>query len=720
MKKTNKVYWKGLEQLTNDVEFVKNADKEFPDALPINEDDSIGEESGHNRRDFLKMMGFGIAAASLVACEAPIRKAIPYVKKPVDVDPSVPNYYATSYHIGNDFNALVVKTREGRPIKVEGNSYADFNGGATTAQSEASVLSLYDQERFKGPKIDQQDATWSDLDSQLSRALSSAGKVTLVSYSVFSPSTMAAIDRMKSRFGSFDHVMYDPISAEGELAANEANFGTRALPSYDYSKAETIVSIGRDFLGAHHSQAANNKQFAQTRKLYDGKKTMSRLYTFETNMTLTGANADYRVRIKPSEVSAYVANLYNMIAAKAGGASVRAGAVTDKTKLSKAANDLLASRGKSIVVAGTNDKNVQMLVNAINNMLGNYGKTININKRINLRKGNDEQMNRLVGNLKNKSAGAVIFYNCNPVYDHARGAEIAEAIKGLPATVSTTDRRDETSLLVKYNAPDHHYLESWNDYEPVTGVYTFSQPTIRNIFDTRQAQESFLKWAGSETTSYYDFLKERWSGHSKAANYPNFQAFMDDCLYKGVLTEDSNASQSSETDDVTVGTGGSAFYFDASSVSLSTPKTGEIELAIYESPTMGAGFQGNNPWLLEMSDPVTKACWDNYITVSTNWADANGIKLGYMKSRIANLTVGGVTVSVPVLIQPGQAEGTIGLATGFGRTAAGKAGNNIGINAYPFMRFANGAYHLDTSDVKIELTGEEYKIAQTQTAETYA
>ena len=702
MKKTNKVYWKGLEQLTNDVEFVKNADKEFPDALPIS------EEEAPNRRDFLKMMGFGIAAASLVACEAPIRKAIPYVKKPVDVDPAIPNYYATSYLTGNDYNALVVKTREGRPIKVEGNSYAEFNGGATTAQSEASVLSLYDQQRLKGPQIDQKEASWSDIDGQVSSALSSARKVTLVSYSVFSPSTQAAINELKNRYTAFEHVMYDPNSSHGALSANEATFNKRALPSYDYSKAKTIVSVGADFLGAHYSHAANNKQFVQTRKLGGGKKTMSRLYAFESNLSLTGANADYRTRIRPSEEASYVANLYNMIAAKTGGTQVSAGSIANKTNLTKAANDLLRSKGESIVVAGSNDKNVQILVNAINSLLGNYGNTMDINKSVNLRKGNDAQMNRLVDNMKNKSAGAVIFFNCNPVYDHARGAEIASAIAGLPATISTSDRADETSSLVKYNAPDHHYLESWNDFEPVSGTYSFSQPTISNIFDTRQAQESFLVWSGSETSSYYDYLRNRWSAHSNVADFANFQSFFDDCLYKGVLVDYSAPEEAA------------VFNYDVSGVNVSKAKTSGIELAIYESGTLGVGFQGNNPWLHEMSDPITKACWDNYITVSAEWADANGIKLGYMKSRLANLTVGGTTVKVPVLVQPGQAEGTIGLSLGYGRTKAGKVGDGVGVNAYPFIKYVNGANHLNVADVTVTLTDEEYKVAQTQTAETYA
>ena len=702
MKKTNKVYWKGLEQLTNDVEFVKNADKEFGTMLPEEESEPP------SRRDFLKMMGFGIAAASLAACEAPVRKAIPYVKKPTTVDPSIPNYYATTYHVGNEYNALVIKTREGRPIKAEGNSFATFQGCSTTTQSEASILSLYDEERLRGPQIDQKKADWSDVDKQVSDALASASKVTLVSYSVFSPATASAIAELGNKYPSLEHVMYDPISAQGELEANKETFGKRALASYDFSKAKTMVSIGSDFIGAHHSHATNNNQFVQTRKLGNGKKDMSRLYVFESNMTLTGANADYRVRIKPSEEAAYVANLYNMVAGKLGGGRVNAPKVADTKHLQKAAKELLTNKGASIVVAGSNDRNVQILTNALNNLLGNYGTTIDINKHVNLRKGDDAQMNQFVDNLKNKSAGAVIFYNCNPVYDHPRGEEIATAISGLKVSISTADRPDETASLVKYNAPDHHYLESWNDFEPVAGVFSFSQPTISNLFDTRQAQESFLRWSGNLTMSFYDYLQSLWGSHPKVANFPNFQSFFDNLLYEGVFMDE------------TVEADALAFNYDVSSLSFTGAAAKGLEITIVESAALGAGFQGNNPWLHEMSDPITKACWDNYITVSAEWADANGIKLGYMKSRIANLTVNGNTVEIPIVVQPGQAEGTIGLALGYGRTKAGKVGNNIGVSGYPFVKYAKGANHFSTDGVSVEVTEKEYRIAQTQTAETYA
>ena len=261
MKETKK-YWKGLEQLKNSAEFQEKANKEFPEYLPI----ADGEEP--SRRDFLKLMGFGIAAVSLAACETPVKKAIPYVKKPVAVDPTLPNYYASTYVSGSDYCSVLVKTREGRPIKLEGNKLSTISGGGTTPQVEASVLSLYDQERLQNPSIDGKKATWDEIDAAVAKELAAvSGKLAIVSNSIASPSTQASIDALVAKYGA-THISYDQTSFSGMLSAYEAAFGSRMMPHHDFSKAKTIVSFGADFLGSWPNRTANNKQFASTRKRF--------------------------------------------------------------------------------------------------------------------------------------------------------------------------------------------------------------------------------------------------------------------------------------------------------------------------------------------------------------------------------------------------------------------------------------------------------------------
>ncbi len=706
-----KTYWKGLEQLKNDPEFVKHADKEFA---------TIGgdEDPGHSRRDFLKMMGFTVAAVSLAACEAPIRKAIPYIQKPVDVDPSIPNYYASTYINGGDYCSIVVKTREGRPIKIEGNSLSSVSKGGTSAQVEASVLSLYDNYRLRGPKVGAESASWEDVDKQviskLTEIAGKGGQIRIVSNTILSPSTKASLEKFKSKYPTAQHIQYDQNSVYGMVKANESSFGSAFIPSYDFSKAEVIVSVGADFLGTWISPIEFTKQYATTREISEDKREMSRHYQFEANLSLTGANADYRTMIRPSQGGLVVAQLYNLIAAKAGKAALSAG-IDKIANLEKAAEDLWASKGKSLVVSRSNNKSVQVIVNAINDMLGNYGTTILPNMPLNFRQGNDEAMANFISEVEGGKVDAVFFYNSNPVYDHPMGAKLGGALKNVALTVSTSYTEDETSSSSGIKAPDHHFLESWNDAEPKRNSYSLSQPAITPIFKSRQAQESFLIWAGETDVDYFNVVKANWKNwfFDKQNAIGDLQTFWDKCLYDGVYELPSNANNSSSF------SGDVSAAASAISAAYKADNSG-FELSIYENYGVGNGSMANNPLLQELPDPITKATWDNYVTVSLKDASAKGFTMNDGTVQLANLTVGGKTVKVPVVVQPGQAPGTIGMALGYGRTKVGKVAEGIGTSAYPFIDMVDGGlrYHV-ASGVTIELANEEYRIAQTQTHETY-
>lgn len=712
MKDNTKIYWKGIEQLKNDPEFVKHAEKEFPEYLPISE-----SENGNSRRDFLKMMGFGIAAVSLAACESPLRKAIPYLNKPVDVDPGVPNYYASTYINGSDYCSVVVKTREGRPIKIEGNKLSKFSGGGTTAQVEASVLSLYDKQRLQNPTKSGAEVTWEALDGEVTSALGSiaaaGGQIKIVTHSIASPSTKKAIASFIAKYPTTQVITYDAVSYSGALNANVSSFGIRAMPFYSFNKAKTIVSFGADFLGTWLNPVSFSKQFAETRKLGPKKKEMSRLYSFESNLSLTGANADYRTPVRASEAGLYIGNLYNLIAAKAGASSISVAKVDDTANLTKAANDLWASRGSSIVVSSENDVNVQLVVNAINSLLGNYGSTLSWDAPVFTKQGDDILMDVFVTELSQGLVGGVLFYNCNPVYDHPKGAVIGSSLAKAKFTLSTSDRVDETTSLVTYVAPDSHFLESWNDAEPAKGHYSLSQPTISNIFNTRQAQQSFLVWGG-ESTSYLDFLKANWQQNQFAAQTEvgDFQMFWDQCLFNGVF--ESSASASIEA---------GAFSADlnevASKIGAKYKKGTGIELVAYESIALGAGEQANNPWLQEMPDPLSKVCWENYLSISQAMANELGIEMKEGFTTKATIKAGLETYTLPVVIQPGQAAGTVGLALGYGRTMAGRVADGVGVNAFAILSSSAEGLSYTVAGVTVEPTGESYRIAQTQTHQTF-
>ncbi len=707
MKENKKTYWKGLEQLNNDPEFVKNADKEFVE-LPS----SLSEDGSSSRRDFLKVMGFSVAAASLAACEAPIRKAIPYVNKPVDINPSIPNYYASTYATGGDYAAIVVKTREGRPIKIDGNSLSPINKGKVNAIVEGSILSLYDKERLAGPYISSEKSDWATIDAQVKAKFASAGNVKIISNTILSPSTLKAIQIFSDSVGGAELIQYDPISNYGIKKAAETYYGTAVIPSYSFDKAKTIVSFGADFLGTWISPIEFAGQYAKTRKISKERPEMSRHYQFESNLSMTGANADYRTPIRASQSGLAVLALYNAIAKKAGATQVSAGAVEIK-HLDKAANDLWASKGASLVVSGSNDPNVQVVINAINDILGANGTTIDFANPVHFRKGDDARMNQFVAELKAGQVGGVIFYNCNPVYDFAKGAEVAEGIAKAKVSLATNGTMDETSSLVQMVAPDHHYLESWNDFEPKRGHFSLAQPTISPLFDSRQAQESFLVWGGS-TSNYFDFLQSVWQNevYTLVETAGNFQEFWDTTLYNGVLAINSTAAAPTPVGDVSAAA--------AAVASASTTANTSSELVIYSKVGIGNGIYANIPWLQEMADPITKATWDNYLTVSQKWAIDNGVTMYEENTGKASITVNGKSLIVPIMIQPGQAEGTFGLAVGYGRTKAGRVANGVGVNAYELLDSSKGFVNFDiTAGVEIAVTEDKYKIARTQTHQTF-
>ncbi len=734
MEETKK-YWKGLEELRNDPEFVENAHKEFPDYLPTREQsDSVEGLLTTDRRDFLKMMGFSLAAVSLAACETPVKKAIPWLNKPMDLDPTIPNYYASSYVEGGDYCSVLVKTREGRPIKVEGNALSSVSMGGTSVRAQASVLTLYDETRYQQPLIANKKAEWSDIDREITDKLRAVGnkKVYLISPTIISPSTKKVIDEFKAAYASATHVSYDIVSQSGLLDANQQSFGVRAVPSYDFSRANTIVSFGADFIGTWISPVEYARQFAKNRKLGKDRKNMSRLFVFETTLSLTGSNADYRIPVRPSEQGLYVAALYNEIAKQTGGSAVQVPAPRDTVKVQQAAKELLAQRGKSLVVCGVNDVNVQILVNGINQMLNNYGNTLSLGVPSYQRQGDDQAMRTFVEDAKAGRVGAVIFYGVNPIYDHPAGGELQAAMEKIGVKVSFADRPDETAVLCNYICPDHHYLESWGDAEPKKGYYSLLQPSISPVFNTRQAQLGLLAWSGSRERDYYQYVRRHWEEaiYSQQSFHPSFREFWNYSLHDGVFETNGLKRYNRSADEASLtklevaalpmagqpsfNSGGVS---NAATRVAQTYKTNvqEIELVVYEKIGLGGGQQANNPWLQEFPDPISKACWDNYLTVPQAMAGEMDLKQGDLVKVEAP---GKPAVEVPVLVQPGQTRGTVGLALGYGRTIVGKVAEGIGVNAAPFLTMTNNGVVNTLTGVKVSRTSGNREIAQTQTHHT--
>ena len=707
---SNKKYWKGLEELHNSTDFVEKNQGEFSEKLPIEE---VLNEAGLStvapRRDFLKALGFGLGAVTLAACNpASVTKSIPYLVKPEEIVPGIPNYYTSSFN----GHSILVKTREGRPIKIEGNPNCILSQGRMSARGQASVLDLYDVSKLKGPSYNGNTTTWPQLDQfvkgELNKVQAGGKKIRIISSTLNSPSTKAVIADFTAQYPNTKHIQVDAVSYTGLIKANENSFGVAALPRYRFDNADLIVGFDADFLGTWISPLEYSRQYVSNRNGTSLKsKKMSRHIQFESGMSLTGTNSDTRIPLKPSEQGIALMNLYNALGGTLAGSKKLVNNPNAEKSIMLVAKELsAAARGRSLVVCGSNDVSIQILVNAINSLLGNYGSTIDIANASYQYAGNDAEFVEFINEMKRGEVDAVFFINSNPAYDYVNPKEFTDALAKVKLRVSFADRQDETASLCQIVAPAPHYLESWGDANPVEGYYTIVQPTINPVNDTRYAEEGLLAWSDNAVKDYYQYIQNNWNTNILSKSGSTWK----ELLQKGSVSLGAKP------------VGAQTFSRDLNAVaqtiinqSKALVKTGEnaVELSLYENVAVGDGKAANNPWLQELPDPVSKVTWDNYAAIAPKYAE----KLGIAELDLVEIKSDKYSITLPVLIQPGQAVGTVSVAVGYGRTKAGKAAAEVGKNAYPFVNFINGTFQT-TSAATINKVAGTYELAQTQTHHT--
>ena len=712
---SNKKYWKSEAELNpNDsiVEALRN--NEFTEEIPV--DDFLGDKetlsaSNTSRRDFLKYVGFSTAAATVAACEGPVNKSIPYVVQPDSIIPGVANYYATTIADGFDFASILVKTREGRPIKIENNTDAKVNGGAN-ARVQASVLTLYDSKRVQGPMANGEPVDWNVLDATVKAKLNalkgSGQQVVLLTQTYASPSTTKLIAEFKAAYGdNVNHVVYDAISEDGALNAYQKAYGERALADYDFEKADLIVSFGADFLGDWQG-GGYDSGYAKGRVPKNGK--MSRHIQMESNMSLTGANADKRYPMTPTQQKIALAKLYG----KLNGSNVGGGTSDVDEAVDKVAAEIKKAGRKAVVVSGLNDENAQTVVLAINKLLAS--EAFDPEKPKYVRQGDAAKVNKLVADMNAGRVGALIMDGVNPAYTLPNAEEFLAGLEKVDLSVDFAYTNDETAQASTYVAAASHYLESWGDTQFKKGHYSLMQPAIRELFDTKQFQTALLTWMGVEKT-YYEYLKETWA--TDVLQGGSWNKALQDGVYEAPMMMDAAAAAEPaanvESEEVQPEIVPIASAIRAL-VNSTSPGT---ELVLYSKVGMGDGRQANNPWLQEFPDPISRVSWDNYVTVSKADAESWGLENtivadGGLNGSYANLTVDGkVLENVPVIVQPGQAVGTIGLSFGYGKKAGMQAEMATGVNAYKL--YSNFS---DVQAVSVEKASGTHEFACVQSQKT--
>ncbi|HAN30609.1 MAG TPA: molybdopterin oxidoreductase [Myxococcales bacterium] len=747
-------YWQGVEELRNDPEIASLRDLEF--GVPP----TMGDGSEVERRDFLKMIGTTFAAVGMTAgcARRPIEKVIPYVNKPEEITPGVRAYYATINSLRPEWGGLLATARDGRPIKVDGNPEYPLSGGGSDAQCQASIIDLYDGDRLRAPAVGGQTTDWKKLDAAVATALAAyktqGKKLAIVTPTLTGAATKAALQAFMSSYPASRHVSIDAEIGTAIAAAHGYTHGITRVPLYDFHKADLIVSFDADFLGTWIAPTWFSRQYIPGRRVSEEHPTMSFHIQAETNLSLTGASCDERLRILPSQQRDLVMALAGSVAKATGYAGSVPQAKTPFTKEVAAwTKRLMAAKGKGIVISGSTDVAVQAAINLINERLGNYGKAIDVDRGM-ANYGDGTQAAQLLKDLQSGAVDAVVLWGVNPVYASSQAKTWKAAIQKAKVSVAICDRLDETASLCNIQAASSHYLECWGDAEPTIGMASIQQPLVRPLHDTRGPITTWLTWAG-QPQNEREFIAEVW----KALIFPRqetvtgtFQKFWDKSLHDGlaqltprhvIVGGPAAAPTPSAPPPVATNAAAAAAAVAAPAVPMPEAATpvaapiklidpilaefrprlatdamaikpaaastnGAFELALYYSVAVGDGKQANNPFLQELPDPLTKCTWDNLMLISPRAASKAKIELG----DVVEVTDGKTTIELPAMLQPGLHDQAVAIALGYGRTKAGRVGNNLGADAWPF---ATGG----VIKVNFKKTGVKAKLGLEQTHPSY-
>jgi Fe-S-cluster-containing dehydrogenase component/anaerobic selenocysteine-containing dehydrogenase len=696
----NNKYWKSIQEKQGSNTEAHEKQQAPDSVVELLADDSITKTS--SRRDFLKWCGISFVSATVLsACENPVKRAIPYLNQPEEVIPGKSSWYASSYVQGSECCPVLVRTREGRPVKIEGNNMSMVTMGGTSARVQASLLSLYDEAaRYKGPRFRGGDISWQQADQsiteELRRISNTRGRIVLVTSTILSPSALSLLQKARGEFPSLEIITWEPISYSAIRQAHQLSFGRGMIPDYRFQNASLIISFSANFLGNWISPVEFAYKYAEGRRLSQQKKIMSRHIQFESSLSLTGANADDRVPVKPSDEKAILMALHDALARATGNTS--RGAAEVSFDVNAMAYQILENRGKTLVICGHNDPDMQLLVNSINLMAGSYGSTIATSRSYNIGLTQEQAFENLLTQMEQGEVDAMIFHKVNPLYSYQNSERFSEALANVRLSISFATLKDETAEACQYILPDNHYLESWGDAEFKTGHYSLMQPVIHRIFNTRQFHDTLLRWMGNDM-EYHEYMRQHWQKNIFRGQ--GFDNFWRQTLQAGVydIPEPAEVNLS-----FTWFGSGEAF----NRLKLPASGTDQMEYSLYPSLALFDGTDANNPWLQELPDPISSVTWDNFAAISPQQAEQLGLIDGD-RIKINN------KVELPVLIQPGQAYGSISIALGYGRTHAGISGDNVGGNGFMLVQWQQNNRKFEGKVEAWEKTGSKHVFARTQT-----
>lgn len=696
-------YWRSLDELTATPEFEAMLHREFPNGAT-----EWGD--GVSRRSFLKMAAASLALAGLTACtRQPNRNILPYVKQPVELVPGEPLFYATTMTLGGYGTGVLVKSREGHPIKVDGNPDHPASLGGSSIWMQASILDLYDPDRSQRFLHNGEISTWADFLAELDQLVREHGNnggegLRFLTETITSPTLAAQFDSILEKFPKAKIHQFESISRDNVREGAKLALGEIIEPQYRFRDAAVILSLESDFLYTHPQRLRYTREFTDARRIAAEKTAMNRLYVVESTPTITGAMADHRLPLASSAIEMFAGMLARQISASGGDEAESNQGFTPAvvTWLSTVRDDLRQHQGQSIVIAGESQPPiVHALAHLLNDKLGNVGKTVFYTEPAEFRPGNRlNSLGELAEEIKTASVQTLFILGGNPAYSAPADLGLAALLPKIRRSIYIGTQLDDTAALCTWHVPQAHYLESWGDARSFDGTVSLQQPLIEPLYGGKTVYEVFgAMFRQQPIRSDYDVVREYWRNKNL---WPDFEKGWRRALHDGLIAGTALPEKHVTLREQAIISELPSANFQSSS---------NIEVTFRPDPSIWDGRYANNGWLQECAKPVSKLTWDNAMMVSPVFAQRNHLANG----DTAELELNGRKVRGPVWIQPGQAENTITLHLGYGRQRVGRVGSGVGFNANAIR--ASDAFW-NASGARISKLKQHYPLATTQAHHT--
>ncbi|HET6616644.1 MAG TPA: TAT-variant-translocated molybdopterin oxidoreductase, partial [Gemmatimonadota bacterium] len=699
----SRTYWRSLAQIEDRPEFRTALEREFPEGaseLP----------EGVTRREMIMLLGASLSLAGLAGCRRPVEEIVPFVTAPEDLVPGIPRHYATTMPFRRSAYGLIVESHEGRPTKIEGNPSHPSTLGASSSRVQASVLGLYDPDRSQVIRLKGEPKSWSEFVTawgQLSQAHAADGGAGLavVSESFASPTLARLSSELRARYPKMRWATYEAVSDENRIAGVRSATGRDLDLMLRLDRAAVILALDADPLLTDPEMIRHARGFAEGRRAGASGGMMNRLYAVEGVYSLTGAMADHRLRLESRQIAPFLAALAARLAPAAGGAASLAGAEVpgvDSRWIDALARDLLANRGKGLIVAGERQPAaVHAAVCALNSYLGNTGSTVSYFETKDAALPSVGSLASLVSAMKEGAVQTLVVLGGNPVFDAPADLDFASAMGKVPHSIALGHTVDETSSRAEWHIPRAHYLESWGDARAAGGTLSVVQPLILPLFGGRSTVEVLGLMVGGQDRPGYEIVRETWK---PILGEGEFDKKWNRVLHDGLLA-------GSELPEVAPDLKAEPFAELARLIGraggTSAGSPGALEIVFLPSPWLHDGRFANDGWLQELPDPLTKLTWDNPALVSPKTAET----LGLASEDLIRLDYAGRSLELPVWILPGMADDVVALTFGYGRQRAGRIGSGVGFDTFTLRTSQAPGFD---SGVRLTRLGRTYPLSATQ------